>query len=285
MEQPVKVNVSSALSNAARGESKIEEVTNFSALVEVAERHNQLRMNMEGVQSDMSDLLSNLSQKKSWEESKEDPITSVTSAVTTSVTSKSNRKNNTKKVKTENCHSNSVEPAPSESTFTTSITSTITSSNSKSTIKYSSSSVTTTNGDVKDSSQKDRVLLERQVLLSMTSNAFEQYASDIATARTLTTYEEKQLKAQRRLISNRESAQASRKRKKAYVEELEAQLAEMSGKVSHLQANNATLNAQVADLESENISLRNQLAPSTTTSERLSILDGRRKFILMTQKS
>lgn len=101
--------------------------------------------------------------------------------------------------------------------------------------------------------------LDRTMLLSMSSKDFEVFFNQLSTERTLTRSEEKMLKAQRRLISNRESAQASRRRKKAYIEELEGRVLEMSFKMSQVAANNAALSAQTAELLNENANLKNKL--------------------------
>jgi len=106
---------------------------------------------------------------------------------------------------------------------------------------------------------KHDIALDRTLLLRMSSTAFETYVSTVSTNKPLTTQEEKQLKAQRRLISNRESAQASRKRKKAYMEELELQVTELNSKVNQLSENNAALHAQVNGLTSENYTLQSQI--------------------------
>ena len=70
--------------------------------------------------------------------------------------------------------------------------------------------------------------LSRDELLNMTSEALEVYAKRLASARPLTADEQKKFKRQRRLIKNRESAQLSRMRKKAYVDELEKQIADLN---------------------------------------------------------
>lgn len=101
--------------------------------------------------------------------------------------------------------------------------------------------------------------LDRTMLLAMSSKDFEAFFSQLSTERTLSRSEEKMLKAQRRLISNRESAQASRKRKKAYIEELEGRVLEMSYKMAQVAANNAALSAQTAELINENASLKTKL--------------------------
>jgi len=62
----------------------------------------------------------------------------------------------------------------------------------------------------------------------------------------------KELKRQKRLIKNRESAQASRERKKLYVQGLEKKLSELTTKTN-------TLSSKVISLEEENKILREQL--------------------------
>eukprot|EP01117_Protostelium_nocturnum_P018974 TRINITY_DN8070_c0_g1_i1.p1 TRINITY_DN8070_c0_g1~~TRINITY_DN8070_c0_g1_i1.p1 ORF type:complete len:259 (-),score=95.81 TRINITY_DN8070_c0_g1_i1:183-959(-) len=100
--------------------------------------------------------------------------------------------------------------------------------------------------------------LDRSVLLTMSSRDFESFFNQLSTERTLTRSEEKMLKAQRRLISNRESAQASRRRKKAYIEELEGRVSEMHIKMSQVTASNAALNAQITELNAENQLLKSK---------------------------
>jgi len=78
----------------------------------------------------------------------------------------------------------------------------------------------------------------------------------LGLARELTGEEEKELKRQRRLIKNRESAQASRQRKKAHVEELEAEIAglkrekdELRDELTSLHAENLGLKREVGHLQ------------------------------------
>ena len=78
--------------------------------------------------------------------------------------------------------------------------------------------------------------LTRDELLNMTSDALEVYARRLASARPLTADEQKKFKRQRRLIKNRESAQLSRMRKKAYVDELEKQVARRARARARVQA-------------------------------------------------
>jgi uncharacterized phage infection (PIP) family protein YhgE len=101
--------------------------------------------------------------------------------------------------------------------------------------------------------------LDRTILLTMSSRDFESFFNQLSNERTLTRSEEKMLKAQRRLISNRESAQASRRRKKAYIEELEGRVTEIQCKLSQVNASNAALSAQITELQSENAQLKNRV--------------------------
>ena len=64
--------------------------------------------------------------------------------------------------------------------------------------------------------------------------------------------EEKELKRQRRLIKNRESAAASRDRKKQYIDKLEAEL-------NTLKATNQIIQNKLVTLQQENTQLRSQL--------------------------
>jgi regulator of replication initiation timing len=95
--------------------------------------------------------------------------------------------------------------------------------------------------------------LDQKILLQLSSRAFEEYVRRKTAVRDLTSEEKKDLKRQRRLIKNRESAQASRQRKKNYIEKLEA-------KVASLQQNNTQLRAQVAALTGDNTKLNQEVA-------------------------
>jgi len=100
--------------------------------------------------------------------------------------------------------------------------------------------------------QKAPFALSRDDLLKLSSKSLETYAQNLAATRPLTEEEERQLKRQRRLIKNRESAQLSRQRKRMFIEELESQ-------VSGLQADNRDLVKQVTSLTSENQALKDEL--------------------------
>lgn len=60
--------------------------------------------------------------------------------------------------------------------------------------------------------------------------------------------EERELKKQKRLIKNRESAQKSRQRRKAYIEELESKVAVLAGQSEHLAQENKVLKEDIAYL-------------------------------------
>jgi hypothetical protein len=94
--------------------------------------------------------------------------------------------------------------------------------------------------------------LSREELLQLSSKSLENFAQNLAANRGLSNDEERQLKRQRRLIKNRESAQLSRLRKKIYIEELEK-------KVSLLTADNDTLTKQVVSIATEKKKLEEEV--------------------------
>eukprot|EP01098_Paradermamoeba_levis_P014760 TRINITY_DN71_c0_g1_i1.p1 TRINITY_DN71_c0_g1~~TRINITY_DN71_c0_g1_i1.p1 ORF type:complete len:356 (+),score=76.79 TRINITY_DN71_c0_g1_i1:189-1256(+) len=100
--------------------------------------------------------------------------------------------------------------------------------------------------------KKEPFALSREDLLKLSSKSLETYAQNLAATRPLTEEEERQLKRQRRLIKNRESAQLSRQRKRLYIEELEK-------RVSGLSADNNDLVKQLALLTSENQTLKEEM--------------------------
>jgi len=95
------------------------------------------------------------------------------------------------------------------------------------------------------------VLLSVDKLSAMSSQKLEEYAQNLAELRPLTSEEEKQLKRQKRLIKNRESAQLSRQRKKHYVEELEAQVKALTAENLQMQAQMQQINTKNQQLESQ----------------------------------
>jgi len=92
----------------------------------------------------------------------------------------------------------------------------------------------------------------REELLNLTSEEFEEHIQRIANVRPLSGSEKVAIKRQRRLIKNRESAQASRQRKKDYVGELEK-------KVGDLESGNSKLKEQYSSLTAENRELKNEV--------------------------
>jgi len=97
------------------------------------------------------------------------------------------------------------------------------------------------------------VTLTRDELLSFTSEQFEDFVTSIINSRDLTSSEKSEIKRQRRLIKNRESAQASRQRKKLHMDQLER-------KVKELSSENTALKENIATLCSENNQLKQHVA-------------------------
>jgi len=73
----------------------------------------------------------------------------------------------------------------------------------------------------------------------------------VTDTRELTQNEKNELKRQRRLIKNRESAQASRQRKKSRVDELERKVNDLANENSVLKENISALSTENAQLKSE----------------------------------
>lgn len=107
-----------------------------------------------------------------------------------------------------------------------------------------------------DGDDGKKVDIPRDVLLRLRSEELEGYARELVGGREFTPAEWKLLKKQKRLIKNRESAQASRQRKKSSMEEME-------GQIKQLQQENDALSSQVHGLREENLSLRRQLEDLT----------------------
>jgi len=99
--------------------------------------------------------------------------------------------------------------------------------------------------------QRESVTLTREELLSFTSEQFEEFVSKITEVRELTPSESNELKRQRRLIKNRESAQASRQRKKSHIDELERRVKDLSEENHSLKDNVSTLTSQNTQFKSE----------------------------------
>eukprot|EP01097_Dermamoeba_algensis_P003547 TRINITY_DN2448_c0_g1_i1.p1 TRINITY_DN2448_c0_g1~~TRINITY_DN2448_c0_g1_i1.p1 ORF type:complete len:457 (-),score=119.89 TRINITY_DN2448_c0_g1_i1:230-1600(-) len=94
--------------------------------------------------------------------------------------------------------------------------------------------------------------LTRDDLLKLSSDTLDNLAQTLASTRPLTDDERKQLKKQKRLIKNRESAQLSRQRKKVYLEDLEV-------KVSRLTEENDDIRRSLTSISEENRRVKEEL--------------------------
>lgn len=108
------------------------------------------------------------------------------------------------------------------------------------------------------------VSLTRDQLLSFSSEDFEAFIAKVTSQRPLTAIEEKEVKRQRRLIKNRESAHASRQRRREYMEELEAQINELKDERDSLRADNCRLREQNAQLREQVAMLEKQVQQQST---------------------
>jgi len=110
----------------------------------------------------------------------------------------------------------------------------------------------------KDAKKNGAVIaISRDELLKFSSEDLESYVKALSASRPLTTAENKEIKRQRRLIKNRESAQQSRKRKKDKVGDLEQQVSQLEAineermaKLDEMQAEHVILKAEVSQLVS-----------------------------------
>jgi len=100
--------------------------------------------------------------------------------------------------------------------------------------------------------EQDSISLSREELLSFSSEQFEDFVLQITAVRDLSQSEKNEIKRQRRLIKNRESAQASRQRKKSHIDELER-------KVKDLGNENIHLKEKISSLDHENTYLKKEL--------------------------
>jgi len=92
----------------------------------------------------------------------------------------------------------------------------------------------------------------REEILEMSSKEFEGRIEQIEQVHVFSNRELQEIKVYKRLIKNRESAQASRQKKKQIVKELEQ-------KVSELEEENFKLRRSVALTSAENMSLKNEV--------------------------
>eukprot|EP01104_Vermistella_antarctica_P016359 TRINITY_DN5551_c0_g3_i3.p1 TRINITY_DN5551_c0_g3~~TRINITY_DN5551_c0_g3_i3.p1 ORF type:complete len:655 (+),score=220.39 TRINITY_DN5551_c0_g3_i3:217-2181(+) len=105
------------------------------------------------------------------------------------------------------------------------------------------------------------VTLSRETLLTITHASYEQFVVEVRASRKLSSEHEKEIKRQRRLVKNRESAHASRERKK---EEMDG----LNNASKGLRQDNARLKTQMTQLEAENRALKEQLSQMTSTIRR-----------------
>lgn len=103
------------------------------------------------------------------------------------------------------------------------------------------------------------VTLTREQLLTMTSEELDEFTERLKADHTLTPHELRELKRQRRLIKNREYAQASRVKKKVV-------LSDLGTKFSELESERNALLVRVQVLEEENAELRQRLGISQPSS-------------------
>eukprot|EP01129_Flabellula_baltica_P003525 TRINITY_DN13282_c0_g1_i1.p1 TRINITY_DN13282_c0_g1~~TRINITY_DN13282_c0_g1_i1.p1 ORF type:complete len:514 (+),score=151.50 TRINITY_DN13282_c0_g1_i1:35-1576(+) len=96
------------------------------------------------------------------------------------------------------------------------------------------------------------VTFERKDLLQISSEEFDDYFERLASFKTITKSDKKEISRQRKLIKNRESAKESRQRKKSHVASLEQ-------KVNDLTERNVNLQAALNSANQENMHLRMEL--------------------------
>jgi len=94
-------------------------------------------------------------------------------------------------------------------------------------------------------------VIPKDQLPKMSAEELEEYAQHIQES-TLSTGEKNEIRKQLRLVKNRESAQASRLRKKNYIDDLEH-------RVSLLQSENSNLRQNVSSLHNENTQLKSEV--------------------------
>lgn len=117
------------------------------------------------------------------------------------------------------------------------------------------------------------VTLTREQLLTMTSEELDEFTARLKADHPLTTHELREIKRQRRLIKNREYAQASRVKKKVVLSDLGAKFQELENerdqllqRVNLLENENATLRAQLNLPPSDRQPLNLSRHTNTTTS-------------------
>lgn len=102
-------------------------------------------------------------------------------------------------------------------------------------------------------SPQEHVSLPRDTLLQITSQSMEKYVETLQTTRQLSHDDQKELKRQKRLIKNRESAQLSRERKRSYIDQLEARIAELASENNQLKTDNGSLRQALTRFQPDTI--------------------------------
>jgi len=114
------------------------------------------------------------------------------------------------------------------------------------------------------------VTLSREELLEISSRELEERTKKLMAIRPLTAAEQREIKKQRRLIKNREYAQASRAKKKGNMSEINYRMQSLEDENEELKRQVALLQAKCNDLSTENNNLKakfnTQSASSTVIS-------------------
>jgi hypothetical protein len=99
----------------------------------------------------------------------------------------------------------------------------------------------------------------------------DKYLETLQQQRNLSLEEQKELKKQKRLIKNRESAQLSRERKRAYIDQLEQKVSQLTNENSQLRNENASLRQALSQFQSTNGLLAPKVEPTTQDVHRSKI--------------
>eukprot|EP01120_Amphizonella_sp_Union-15-10_P011234 TRINITY_DN4711_c0_g1_i1.p1 TRINITY_DN4711_c0_g1~~TRINITY_DN4711_c0_g1_i1.p1 ORF type:complete len:398 (-),score=71.06 TRINITY_DN4711_c0_g1_i1:160-1353(-) len=129
------------------------------------------------------------------------------------------------------------------------------------------SQTTTTPIRQPQSSDISFVSLDRETLLRISSKELEDRTKELTQIRSLTTAELREIKRQRRLVKNREYAQASRVKKKAHVAELRQHAEGLVTENQRLREKLEVLGHRVRELEEENLSLKSRIFGSRSLQD------------------
>lgn len=115
-----------------------------------------------------------------------------------------------------------------------------------------------------DSSDVSRVRLSREDLLRVSSKELEDFAARCAAEKPLSPEEVREIKRQRRLIKNREYAQASRVKKKDHLKEIEARFNDLEEENYNMKLQLQNMQSRLHIAEVENRELKQKLAMSSS---------------------